>query len=163
MGFYKFRYSIALVFLKWCMYVHFSLIFQSPYFACMFNGSWRESLLSEIDLQIPDPAIDNLGNTSEQGIKVMWFIWRYIHVWYFWGYIAQHIMRTEVSGTVVLNNIYLIFIINVVSSLVFFFNLWEQIELKKIKENCIWIKFWFWTSNHTLENRNSSSKQWWLR
>lgn len=32
----------------------------------MFNGSWRESLLSEIDLQIPDPAIDNLGNTSEQ-------------------------------------------------------------------------------------------------
>lgn len=34
---------------------------QSPYFACMFNGSWRESLLSEIDLQIPDPAIDNLA------------------------------------------------------------------------------------------------------
>lgn len=78
MGFYNFRYSIALVFLKWYMYLHFSLIFQSPYFACMFNGSWRESLLSEIDLQIPDPAIDNLGNTSEQGMKVIWFIWRYI-------------------------------------------------------------------------------------
>lgn len=143
-------------------YVHFSLIFQSPYFACMFNGSWRESLLSEIDLQIPDPAIDNLGNTSEQGMKVIRFIWRFIHVWYFWGYIAQHIMRTEVTRTVVLNNIYLTFVINVVSSLVFFQSLGTN-WIKKIKENCIWIKFWFWTSNHTLENRNSSSKQRWLR
>lgn len=143
-------------------YVHFSLIFQSPYFACMFNGSWRESLLSEIDLQIPDPAIDNLGNTSEQGMKVIRFIWRFIHVWYFWGYIAQHIMRTEVTRTVVLNNIYLTFVINVVSSLGFFQSLGTN-WIKKIKENCIWIKFWFWTSNHTLENRNSSSKQRWLR
>ncbi|XP_062607933.1 germ cell-less protein-like 1 [Saccostrea cucullata] len=38
--------------------LHKIYLSQSPYFACMFNGSWRESLLSEIDLQIPDPAID---------------------------------------------------------------------------------------------------------
>lgn len=41
--------------------LHKIYLSQSPYFACMFNGSWRESLLSEIDLQIPDPAIDNLA------------------------------------------------------------------------------------------------------
>lgn len=46
-------------------------------------------------------------------------------------------MRIEVIRIVVLNNIYFIFVINVVLSLGFFFNFWEKIEFKEIKENCI--------------------------
>ncbi|KAK3091844.1 hypothetical protein FSP39_023121 [Pinctada imbricata] len=38
--------------------LHKVYLSQSPFFACMFNGSWREALQTEIDLDIPDPAID---------------------------------------------------------------------------------------------------------
>ncbi|XP_033119647.1 germ cell-less protein-like 1 [Anneissia japonica] len=38
--------------------LHKLYLCQSRYFSCMFNGSWKESKLTEVDMDIPDANID---------------------------------------------------------------------------------------------------------
>lgn len=148
------------------MYIFNWFSLQSPYFACMFNGSWRESLLSEIDLQIPDPAIDNLGNTSEQtdmyeGRMVHMavhscMVFSRIHVHFTPYYVNWNYCSSEQHIPYDCNKCNFKSVLN-------FLNLLERINYFKNKENFIRTEFSFWESNHTSENRNSNSKQGWLR
>lgn len=43
----------------------FPLIFQSGYFSSMFSGSWKESNMMVIELEIPDQNIDTEGEDSK--------------------------------------------------------------------------------------------------
>ena len=45
-------------------------VFQSGYFSSMFSGSWRESNMMVIELEIPDQNIDTEGEIESQ-IKVI--------------------------------------------------------------------------------------------
>ncbi len=43
----------------------FPFVFQSGYFSSMFSGSWKESNMMVIELEIPDQNIDTEGEDSK--------------------------------------------------------------------------------------------------
>ena len=54
------KFSTSLLNLKNFKFLLF--IFQSPYFASMFSGAWKESAMEKIDIEIMD---DNINEECE--------------------------------------------------------------------------------------------------
>lgn len=58
--------------LMWIVIAHYlfssflSSILQSGYFSSMFSGSWKESNMMEINLEIPDQNIDTEGESQSR-------------------------------------------------------------------------------------------------
>lgn len=53
---------IIYIVLPFTLHIHDILLFlQSPYFSCMFNGSWSESSSKNVVIDVADPNIDETG------------------------------------------------------------------------------------------------------
>lgn len=54
--------------------LHKSILRQSPYFNCMFNGKWRESSQSVINIKFPDESITKEGELYLLDLFPKWTI-----------------------------------------------------------------------------------------